>query len=65
VPIDYSNVWKSGSRIINSAISLLPNLVLAIIIFVLFLILASAAKAVVRRFGLRRQRRQSLGVLLG
>jgi small conductance mechanosensitive channel len=65
VPIDYSNAWKSGSRIINSAISLLPNLVLAIIIFVLFLILASAAKAVVRRFGLRRQRRQSLGVLLG
>ena len=38
---------------------------LAIVIFVLFLFIASAAKSVVRRFSQRRQRRLSLGLLLG
>lgn len=63
--IDLSNAWKSGEKIINGAISLLPNMALAIVIFVLFVFLASAAKSVVRRFSQRRQRRLSLGILLG
>ena len=63
--IDLSNALKSGLKIMNGAISLLPNMVLAAIIFVVFLFLASAAKAVVRRFSRRRQRRLSLGILLG
>jgi small-conductance mechanosensitive channel len=62
VGIDLSNAWKSGEKIINGAVSLLPNMALAIVIFVLFLFLASAVKSVVRRF---RQRRLSLGILLG
>jgi hypothetical protein len=45
-PIDISNAWKSGARIINSSIALLPNFVLAIVIFALFLVLASASKSV-------------------
>lgn len=65
MPIDLSNAWRSGSRIINFIISLLPNIVLSIIILILFLFLASAAKSVVRRFALRRGRRQNLGLLLG
>jgi small conductance mechanosensitive channel len=65
VGIDLSNAWKSGEKIINGAISLLPNMALAIVIFVLFVFLASAAKSVVRRFSQRRQRRLSLGILLG
>ncbi len=63
--IDLSNAWKSGEKIINGAISLLPNMALAIVIFVLFLFIASAVKSVVRRFSQRRQRRLSLGILLG
>ena len=63
--IDLSNAWKSGSKIINSAISLLPNFILAVVIFVLFLFIASATKSVVRRFARRRQRRQNLALLLG
>lgn len=63
--IDLSNAWKSGSRIINGAISLLPNLFLAIAIFVLFLILASAAKSLVRRLSQRGQQRQNVALLLG
>ncbi len=65
MPIDVSNAWKSGSRIINNVISLLPNIVIAVLIFAVFLILASTAKSVVRRFSQRRQRRQTLAILLG
>ncbi len=65
MPIDLSNAWKSGTRIINFVISLLPNIILAVGIFVLFLIVASAAKSIVRRVTQRRGRRQSLGLLLG
>ncbi len=63
--IDLSNAWKSASRIIDLTISLLPNAILAIVIFIFFLILASVAKSIVRRIGQRRERRQNLGVLLG
>ena len=62
--IDLSNAWKSGSRIIDLAIFLLPNAILAIVIFIFFLILAAAAKSIVRRISLRRERRQNLGLLL-
>jgi small-conductance mechanosensitive channel len=63
--IDLSNAWKSASRMIDAGISLLPNVILAVSIFIIFLILASAAKSVVRRVSHRKERRQSLGILLG
>jgi small conductance mechanosensitive channel len=62
--IDLSNAWKSGERIINSVISLLPNLVLAAVIFGGFLFLASVSKTVVRRVA-KRQHHRNLPVLLG
>ena len=65
VPIDFSNAWKSGARIINSIISLLPNLVIALAIFAAFLIFAAAAKSTVRRLSVRHQRHKSLAILLG
>jgi small-conductance mechanosensitive channel len=63
--VNLSDAWKSGDRLIESAISRLPNLALAVVIFAGALAVASAAKALVRRFAKRRQRRQSLGILLG
>jgi len=63
--IDLSNAWKSGSRIIDLGISLLPNAILATVVFVAFLILASVAKSAIRRMSRRRERRQNLGLLLG
>lgn len=65
MPIDLSNAWQSGTRIVNFVISLLPNIILSVIIFVIFLLLASAAKALVRRLTQRHGRRQSLGILIG
>jgi small-conductance mechanosensitive channel len=65
IPIDFSNAWKSGERILNSAISLLPNLVIALVIFVAFIILAATAKTMVRHLSLRKDRGKSLALLLG
>lgn len=65
MPIDFSNAWKSGSRIINFIISLLPNIVLSVVILIFFLFLASAAKSLVRRITKNRGRRANLGLLLG
>lgn len=45
MPIDLSNAWNIGARIFNFVISLLPNIILAVVIFIIFLILASVIKA--------------------
>jgi small conductance mechanosensitive channel len=65
MPVDISNAWKSGARIINQFISLLPNMILAIIVFALFLFLASASKSVVQRVTRYRSRNGNLALLLG
>lgn len=65
MPLDFSEAWKTGHRIVDSTIAALPNLVLALVIFVGFLFVASIIRASVRRILLKRQRRQSLVLLLG
>src|SRR5215469_8080864 len=65
LPIDFSNAWNSGERILNTAISLLPNLLIASVIFVIFVVLAAASKSFVRRFSMRRRDRKNLALLLG
>jgi small conductance mechanosensitive channel len=65
VKIDLSSAWRSGGRIVDSAVGLLPNFLLAAFVFILALIAARLAKAFVRRMAARRQRRQSIGILLG
>lgn len=65
MPIDFSNAWKSGSRIIDFVISLLPNIFLSIVILIVFVFLASAAKTLVRRITKNRGHRPNLGLLLG
>jgi len=65
MPIDFSNAWKTGARIINQCISLIPNLLLALIVFILFLVLASVCSALVRRFAIQRRKHQGIALLLG
>jgi small conductance mechanosensitive channel len=65
IPIDFSIAWKSCSKILTTAISLLPNLVMALVIFVVFLILASTCKSMVRHLSVRREHRRNLSLLLG
>lgn len=65
VKIDITNAWKSWDRMLDAAIALLPNLVLALFILIVFLILAAAARSVVRKVSLRRNGHRNLGLLLG
>src|SRR5215510_1245139 len=62
--IDLSHVWQSVSRIIDTVVYLLPNLVLAILTLCAFLVVASLAKSIVQRSSRRRVRHQGLGLLL-
>ena len=63
--LDLSGAWKSGDRIADSAISLLPNLMIGGIVFGLFIVIATAAKSIVRRFSRNHRKGQSLAILLG
>ena len=65
MPIDFSNAWRTGIKIVNQAISLLPNIVIAGLIFIAFLIVASIAKSLVRRLAVRRSTHQGIALLLG
>jgi small conductance mechanosensitive channel len=60
-----SNAWKSGNRIINQTIDLLPNLILACAIFVVFAILARVCKSLIERLGETKKMRQNAVLLLG
>jgi small conductance mechanosensitive channel len=63
MPVDFSNAWKTGVKILNESIALLPNIVLAAVIFVLFLLLASFASSLTRRTLLHRRSHVGLAIL--
>jgi small conductance mechanosensitive channel len=63
--VDLSYAWRSGDRILDTAISLLPNLIIGAVVFGIFLIIASATKSMVRRFSRSHRKGQSLAILLG
>lgn len=48
MPIDFSNAWRTGVRLVNQSIALLPNLVIALFMFIIFLVVASFCKSLVR-----------------
>jgi len=54
MPVDFSIAWKTGAKILNETISLLPNIILGLLIFILFLVAASLARSLTRRVVLRR-----------
>jgi len=65
VKVDLSNAWKSWDKMLDTAIELLPNLILATVILILFLVAASAVRALVRKVSQRRNQHRNLGLLLG
>lgn len=65
LPVNFSNAWNSGERILNNAISLLPNLIIALVIFVVFIVVAAASKSLVRHFLLGQRNRKNLALLMG
>jgi len=64
MPIDFSSAWKGGAKIVDEAISLLPNLILAVIVFLVFLILAAAGRSLAQRWVERRKKHQGIALLV-
>jgi len=64
MPIDFSNAWNTGVKIINETISLIPNVVLAILIFLVFLVFGTGCKALAQRWLLGRNRHQGISLLI-
>jgi len=65
VKIDLSNAWRSWDKMVDGAIALLPNLILALVIFIVFLLIARLARSLVRRISIKRSHHRNLGILLG
>jgi small conductance mechanosensitive channel len=62
---DVPVLWNKIQGMINGFIVLLPNIVLALIIFVLFLWIAQAIRGLVRRLTRHRRHARNLGLVLG
>jgi small conductance mechanosensitive channel len=65
VKIDLTNAWRSWDKMVDAAITLLPNFVLALIIFAIFLGIAAIARHLTRRISIKRSHHKNLGLLLG
>jgi small conductance mechanosensitive channel len=58
-----SIAWKTAAKMLNEILSLLPNFVLGMVIFILFLAASSLAKSLTRRVMLRRLPHQGMALL--
>lgn len=64
-PQKLSTAWDSANHIVSTFIKLLPNLVLAIVVFGFFIILAKICKWMFSRLGRSRRMRRNAAILLG
>ncbi|MBD2454355.1 mechanosensitive ion channel family protein [Nostoc sp. FACHB-87] len=62
---DISALWNKIQGMINGFIVLLPNLVLALIVFTIFFFVARAIKRLVKRLTRDRHQARNLGLVLG
>ncbi|MBP5977390.1 mechanosensitive ion channel family protein [Brasilonema sp. CT11] len=63
--IKISALWDKIQGMINGAIVLLPNLVLAFLVFAIFFFIARTIKQIVKRFTSRYRHARNLGLVLG
>lgn len=63
--IELSAIWKQLEAMVRGFWALLPNLLIAIIVFFIFLFIAKTIKQTVRRVTENRRRARSLGLVLG
>jgi len=62
--VDFSIAWKTAIKIVNEVVATLPNIILAFVIFVLFLVGASLADSLTRRLVQKRRTHQGVALLL-
>ncbi|MBD2465498.1 mechanosensitive ion channel family protein [Oscillatoria sp. FACHB-1407] len=63
--IQISAAWEKVQGMINGFIALLPNMVLALIVFAIFFIVAGTIRRLVRRLTRDRRHARNLGLILG
>jgi small conductance mechanosensitive channel len=64
-PQKLSTAWDNANHIVSSFIRLLPNLVLAICVFLIFVVIARICKWLFERLGTHRRMRRNAALLLG
>ncbi|PSN12799.1 mechanosensitive ion channel protein MscS [filamentous cyanobacterium CCT1] len=62
---DYSPIWEKIQAMTNGFLALLPNIALAIVVFLIFFLVAKAIRTTVRRLTQRRRRTRNVGLVLG
>lgn len=62
---DLSIVWQQFQEMINGLIILLPNIILGLIVFIIFLFAANSLKKLVIWISENRRRHRNLGLVLG
>ena len=60
-----STAWAKIQGMLNGLIAMLPNIVLALIVFMLFYFAARMLKSVVKRFTRQHRQARNLGLVLG
>lgn len=63
--VEISAAWQKVQGMINGLIALIPNMVLAIVVFAIFFIVAGMIRRLVRRLTLKRRHARNLGLILG
>ena len=64
-PQRLSTAWDSANHIVTTFIKLLPNLILALVVFTFFVILARLCKWLFERMGSHKHMRRNAAILLG
>ncbi|MBD1916611.1 MULTISPECIES: mechanosensitive ion channel family protein [Cyanophyceae] len=62
---DYSPIWEKTQAMANGFLALLPNIVLAIVVFFIFFLVAKGIRTTVRRLTQQRRRTRNVGLVLG
>lgn len=62
---EWSAMWERFQGMLNGFIALLPNIVLALIVFILFLWIGGTVKGLVKRLTRNRRQARNLGMVLG
>ncbi len=63
--MDFSLIWEKAQGLVRGALASVPNIVLALIVFTLFYIVARGIKHLVQRVTTERRRHRNLGLVLG
>ncbi|KAM3094737.1 mechanosensitive ion channel family protein [Phormidesmis sp. 146-35] len=63
--IELSVIWSKLQEMVRGFLALLPNIVLAIVVFIIFFFVGRSIKRIVRRATENRRRARNLGLVLG